>query len=797
MSISPDPVWDRDAPVSITVLARRPWSGSIPAPLTPLLGREPDLATATALLRRPGTRLVTLTGLGGVGKTRLAMAIGAAVAGDFPDGVVWVPLATTADPAEVMSVVAQRIGVVESSWAAASDAVRHALDTSRVLLVLDNLEYVLGAGEHVVRLLSSCPNLKVLATSRVRLKVSGEHVLPVSPLDLPDRETPTVLSVSAPSAAVQLFVERARAVVPSFTLSDTTVGPTIDICRRLEGLPLAIELAAARVAYLDPLALAAHLQQRLLDLSGGASDLPTRQRTLRASIAWSYDLLQPAEQRLLNRLAVFDDGFVLEAAEALDPNDDGSTVDTLGRLVEHNLVVFQPGEQGGRYAFLESIRAYAAERLAATPDERGVRDQHARWFLTWAEQHEFSYSAPTRETHLNMLKAEWPNLRTALAWLDKSGHHISLARLAAALALYWQVCGHTAVELAWLDRAIRSDASPEVRAKAMFGLASIMVAMPGGGEESSRLAARCLDISQTLGAPVAVYDALIISGVIAYRSGDFLRAEADFAEAGQMARQFADPIHAAAAAGDALNALGTVAWRQGRFDLATERQEQALTQSRLAADRWGVMDALLALGDLAREAGDAAKAARHYEECFREGWPSDEPVHAAIALTGLAWAALVQAQPVTAANLLGAGRTVLHRGGIFGAVVRREVTTRCIEACRDALSGVEFEAAWSEGQALATADLERLTAETLAVIPTSPPTSGAIGLTRRESDILPLLAAGLTHRQIGGRLFISERTVDSHVLRMFAKFEVRNRADLIATTMKRGLYRPASATDQA
>jgi predicted ATPase len=367
---------------------RRPeWAGHRPVPLTAIVGRERDAAALRDLLLGPTARLVTLTGPGGVGKTRLAIEVASELDAGF-DTVAFVPLAPVADPELVVATIARAVGL-QSTDEATATALAAYLRPRTMLLILDSMEHLLEAGPRLVELLGAAPGLTVLVTSRALLRVSGEQVVTVPALALPDPGPPPPASALDGYGAVRLFVGRARAVLPSFVVDDDNAADVVEVCRRLDGLPLAIELAAARVTILPPRALLARLTRRLELLTDGAHDQPERLRTLRAGIAWSHDLLSPDEQRLFRRLAVFAGGGTLAAVESVSPFQRSATLDLLAGLVDKSLLqqVARDGDEP-RFAMLETIREYAMERLEAGGDELEARRAHAAYFRALAEDAE-------------------------------------------------------------------------------------------------------------------------------------------------------------------------------------------------------------------------------------------------------------------------------------------------------------------------------------------------------------------------------------------------------------------------
>src|SRR5215208_1361545 len=436
---------------------------TVPHPRTRLIGRQTELAAAHALLLDEAVPLLTLTGPGGIGKTRLALAIAHDLIDHFADGVAFVDLAVIADGALVPGAVGRVLGTAVETGPDPDEQLAAFCRPRQLLLVLDNCEHLIESVAALTsRLLAACPALQVLATSRAPLHLHVEHELPV----------PTLLRGADAADAVALFVERARMVRPGFRLDATTEPVLAAICRQLDGLPLAIELAASWIRLLLPGPLLARLSDRVLELTGEARDLPARQQTLREAIAWSHDLLSDGEQVLFWRLGVFAGGFDLDAASAVAAvagGPDGDVLAGLAALMYQSLVQRAEGGKAPRFAMLETIRSFAVERLEASGELAAVREAHARYFLGLAEATAPHLEGPEQATWLDQLDRDHANLRAALGWVQERGDAGTGLRLAGALGLFWFMRGDLAEGRSWLSTVLAMPAAtePAIRAKAL------------------------------------------------------------------------------------------------------------------------------------------------------------------------------------------------------------------------------------------------------------------------------------------------------------------------------------------
>jgi predicted ATPase/DNA-binding XRE family transcriptional regulator len=619
---------------AVPLRSQAPSRHNLPEEATSFIGRAAEVATLKELLRHPQVRLVTLTGPGGSGKTRLALRAAANLLDEFTDGVYFVSLAALTGPQAVPSAIAAALALREREGHGPMDAVLDYLRGRNLLLVLDNLEQLPDASEVLPELLEHCPNLHLLVTSRAILRLSWESVFEVQPLAVPDPGSSTDYQALSRYEGVVLFTERARAADPGFAVTDQNASAVAEICSRLDGLPLAIELAAARSRVLPPQALLGRLSNRLTFLTSGARDWPTRQRTLRATIDWSYSLLDDSEQRLFARLAVFAGGCTLEAAEVVailetDVQNGGafSVLDCASSLVDKSLLRRHDSASStqAHLRMLETIREYALERLTDSGEEAVIRRQHAAYFLSFAEQAAAELNAPGRTTWLNRLEDEHDNLRAALGWAkDHREVRIGL-RLAVALEQFWELRCYLSEGRRWLAEllAIAQDAEPALQAAALRIAGNRAFALDISS--AAELTERSLTLYRRLADERGAAEALYQRGLVAFYQADYGRAADCLAESLALARGLDDTSLVS-------RSLWSLAWPgSGQVDISGDISEtkklaeESLERSRQLKDSRGVCAAIEALLYVARMEGEPARVQFLIEEFLAELRHGDLP----------------------------------------------------------------------------------------------------------------------------------------------------------------------------
>jgi predicted ATPase/transcriptional regulator with XRE-family HTH domain len=686
----------------------------LPADVTTLVGRDDDIAAVATLLQKPDVRLVTLTGVGGVGKTRVAVRVAQEVADLFPDGVVFVALAPVRDVGLVISTINAAVGVAEAPGRDPLDALAAALHRKHALLVLDNVEQVRDAAPSLIDLLGRCPGIRLMVTSRAMLRVRGERVFVVHPLATPD---PTIVDAGQGVmryASVQLFVERAQDIMPGFALTASNVRTVAAVCVRLEGLPLAIELAAARVNALTPTALLARLESRLSVLVGGARDAPERQQTLRDTLAWSYGLLTTDEQAYFRRLAVFVGGWTLDAASAVCGHE-GTPAEALARvaaLVDTHLahMVTRGDGREPRFDMLDTVREYAWDMLAADGAEHRAAEAHARYFLALAEDAARAFGRPDQGAWFDRLEREHGNLRSALGWLLDRGDAVGALRLVGSLTHFWYVRGYLIEGRRWVERALAVAPVDDARTDPTAARASLLVGAGNLATNQGDTSAAVAFYRQALALYEATEDrtgrvsTLISLGWMLFERGDYTQAATALEEA---LVDVDDREHAVEAAEVLLN-LGHVALAQGDQACASDRYETSLGRYRAMGIRRGESYGLLNLGWVRVAQRTDREAVAFFRDALAIMQSLGDVWGHASCLEGLAVTTFSGAtdRARTAVVICAAAATARAVIGAAPSEVARAQVEETLARARATLGTDSYEAAWGEGQAI---DLEQAT----------------------------------------------------------------------------------------
>ncbi|HLY23993.1 MAG TPA: LuxR C-terminal-related transcriptional regulator [bacterium] len=758
---------------------------NLPAQLTSFIGREREIAEVRRFLST--TRLLTLTGAGGAGKSRLAFQVAAEALDDFADGVWTAELAPIADPTLVAQAVASALDVPEQPGRPLTDTLADYLRSRSLLLVLDNCEHLRTAcAALATALLQGSPGLRILATSRVPLTVPGEVLWRVPSLSVPEAR-PRSPDEIRHYEAVRLFVERARAVQPAFALTSDNARAVADVCRELDGIPLAIELAAARTRVLAVGQIAERLHDRFRLLTGGSPSALPRHQTLQATMDWSYGLLAAHERTLLGRLSVFAGGWSLEAAEAVCADgglERTEVLDVLAHLVDNSLVLADMPRDETRYRLLETVRQYAQARLEDSDEAVRVRRRHRDWYLGLAERADASVRGPDEETWLALVETEHDNLRAAIEWTKAQRDAEAELRLARALEWFWYLLGHWTEGRARLEEAIERGAAapPSYMPKILVGVVRLAYRM----DDLRRAEALCtqgLTLTRQLDDKSGTAQFLLWSGIIAVAENRPADAVPRVEEALAVCRAIGDRWWEL----EALAMLGTVATMRGDYPRAGACLTECLTLSRETGNANNTSYALRGLGVLAVRRGDAAGALVHYTECLDLCRRVRTPGIIAECFEGLARTAALRREHERAAVLFGAADALFQSlGGRLPLWADESEHDRHVAAARSKMGPAAFAAADGRGRAM-TVDQALEYALPPAPPGRTPRDAEAETLTAREREVASLVAQGLTNRQVAARLVVTERTAETHVQNILNKLGFTSRAQIAAWAVAQGL----------
>lgn len=794
-----------------------------PFPPTDLSGRETERALARSLLLDAAVPLLTLTGPGGIGKTRLSLAIAEDLAHAFADGAVFVDFAPQTNPDLVASTIATALNIDIGDDPADLEAIIARLRSSQCLLLLDNCEHLLGVtATHVSRLLAHCPALQVLATSRAALHIRGEQVLRVPPLEAPRIGSNLDEVRSAPATA--LFVKRAQSVDANFTLVEQNAEAISELCRRLDGLPLAIELAAARCRVLSPAALLALLSQRLRVLGTGPRDAPDRHQTIQAAISWSYDLLGPEQQALFRRLAVFSGGWSIEAAAAIGELDLSDAVIQLDSLIDQSLAIAIADASTGaqRFSMLETIRAFGLERLRSSGDEERARDLHAAFFNRFVTELDLYAAFPADPSWFTIVAPEEDNLRLALEhflWRDDS---LALCEVVTSLEPFWLTRCQFAEGRGWVERAMsRDEGLPTVVRARVRGIAGRFLMYYGQSDISLPILEDAVTMARDCNDPITLEQTLQALGTALLDTGENARALEAFEEAELHARTLLPSLHHAGLnVGAELCFQGVVVKRMGDLSSAVRLFSEAIPFLRTPGGNRRLGMLLAELGGIQAISGNLQEATTTLVEAIALSWKVRDDPSLPCSLRGLAMV-VAASQPLSAAHLLGAADAVDSStpSPARGAKRDRNIIDRCLEGLTSSYDTSTVARARQAGASLSVEGSVALAIDVATLLlgagrvdeiwsATGAPRPKPISqedldadslqdgesvvfgwnLTRREREVLILLCKRMTDSEIAQALYISPRTASGHVASTLRKLKVTNRRDAAVIAARSGLF---------
>ncbi|MGW4335900.1 protein kinase domain-containing protein [Rhodococcus koreensis] len=774
--------------ISTPITIRSP-AGKLPLELTSFIGRRHDLTEAKRLLST--SRLVTLTGMGGVGKTRLALRVAADTARAFDDGVWLIELGELRDASLLVDVMAASLRLRDRSTRPVQDVVVEFLTARRLLLVLDNCEHLVDAVADLAEtLLRSCPRLRILATSREALGIDGEAALRVPPLTVPDPDRSPSLKGLPRYDAVTLFAERAAAAVPDFTLTEDNKGAVAQICRRLDGVPLPLELAAARLRALSPQQILERLTDRYALLTRGSRDAPTRQQTLRVCIDWSHELCTPREQQVWGRLSVFSGGFELDAVEGICAEDmtPDDVLDAVTSLVDKSILIREEHRGLVRFRLLETLREYGRDKMQETYRYEILRRRHRDWFQQLAVRAEAEWISARQVAWIARLEREQPNLREAMEFcLTEPGEAEAGLQIAAALYQFWFARGLLSEGRHWLDRALACHGGEPTRARlGVLYASTVLSGMQGDLPAATKRAEQCRELADQLGGVSMRALATHAAGTVALYGGDLTRAVACFDDASAVFRADGDLLRQI----QALVGLAFACGLRGDTIRADAAHEEVLA---LTAPRGESLCRAYSLCTLGRVVWkqNHQRGVGLLKESLRLMRKVDDPLGSARCVEALAWIAADEHNARRATVLMGAAEALWRAVGTSSGIYPNMLAyhEECERSTRRALGEREFEAAFRHGKALS---FEDIVAYALDERPpaVAQPARTATTLTKRERQVANLVAQGLTNKAIATKLVISQRTAQGHVEHVLAKLGFTSRAQIAAWVVEQAQAEP-------